>query len=343
MSDFFDLPEETVSNTTGNATRTKTKDPNIYDPDPNSNNGKYTSVGRLVPYLADKTKTKYTKYTAKFWNPLTRESLYVDCPSNLNEPSIVWTVGVVIGSLRNEEPVLYKELDNKFGRWFTHISPIYIKKDPQQPDLEGTVKLYKFKKQIDDLIEANLHPAEIDGIATSEKVNPYHMLQGKDILFQVTKKTKEYRDWTKCKFMDAITPFSFKIGDKTVVAQNDPKVVKLINEFLLKNTPDMTPYLHQPWTEDTYVQVAEAIIALLPKNLLNIVLTKSKDEKTNALIRERIGADVGTTSNDPTADDSSDLNFEETPASESAPKTAEPATATVADDDYDELFKDVNV
>ncbi len=339
MSDFFDLPEETVSNTSGNTSNARRVDENIFDPDPNSHNGKYTAVGRLVPYMRDKAKSKYTKYTAKFWNPLTRESLFVDCPSNVGQPSIVWTIGTVIGSIRNEEPDLYATLDQNFGRWVTHMAPIYVKKDPQRNDLEGTVKFYKFKKLIDDLIEAQLHPEEIDGIETSAKINPFNLLAGKDILFSVTKKTKTYRDWSKCKFLDEVTPFSFKIGDKMVVAKNDPAVIKLLGEFLEKNTPDITPYLHKEWTEDTYQQVADAIVALLPRNLVTMVLAKSKDEKTNALIRAKLG-DVPSSSPDTSSDSVAFTETSNTPA-ESTEKSEVPAGATVDDDDYGDLFEDV--
>lgn len=339
MSDFFDLPEETVSNTTGNNSSARKVDENIFDPDPNSFNGKYTAVGRLVPYMRDKAKSKYTKYTAKFWNPLTRESLFVDCPSNVGKPSIVWTVGTVIGSIRNEEPDLYKELDEKFGRWVTHMSPIYIKKDPQRPELEGQIKFYKFKKMISDLIDAQLHPEEIDGIETSAKINPYNMLSGKDLLFSVTKKTKTYRDWSKCKFLDDVTPFSFKIGDKTVVAKNDPKVIKLLGEFLEKNTPDLTPYQHREWTEETYQQVADAIVALLPRNLVTMVLAKSKDEKTNALIKAKLG-DVKSSAPDASEDD---VAFTESDTTAEVSADSEiPEGATVTDDDYDTIFDDVD-
>ena len=339
MSDFFDLPEETVSNTSTTNSSVRKVDENIFDPDPNSYNGKYTAVGRYVPYMRDKAKSKYTKYSAKFWNPLTRESLFVDCPSNVGKPSIVWTVGTVIGSIRNEEPDLYKELDEQFGRWVSHMSPIYIKKDPQRPDLEGTIKFFKFKKMIDDLIEAQLHPTEIDGIETSTKINPYNLLAGKDILFSVTKKTKTFRDWSKCKFLDDVTPFSFKIGDKTVVTQNDPKVIKLLGEFLERNTPDITPYLHKEWTEDTYEQVADAIIALLPRNLVTMVLAKSKDDKTNAIIKSKLG---GVTSSAP--DSSDDISFgseSDEDINDIVDEGKIPAGATVEEDDYDKLFEGI--
>ena len=63
MTDFFDLPGDTfVKNT---STSQRKSDPSIYNPDPNAHNGSYKSVFRFIPYIHDKTKSKYTKYSFK--------------------------------------------------------------------------------------------------------------------------------------------------------------------------------------------------------------------------------------------------------------------------------------
>ena len=157
MTDFFDLPKETFVKTNNSSRKT---DENIYNPDPDAFNGSYKSVFRFIPYINDKTKSKYTKYSAKFYNPLTKESLYVDCPSNVEKPSILWDLERVIKSLKDDEPTLYNELDSCFSRWYTHISPVYIKKDMMRPELAGTVKLFKFSAHINNLIEAQINPEE---------------------------------------------------------------------------------------------------------------------------------------------------------------------------------------
>ena len=159
MTDFFDLPEDAFSKGK-NAQKTKKTDPNVYDPDPNAHNGSYKSVFRYVPYIFDKTKSKYTKYSAKFWNPLTKESLIIDCPSNTGQPSILWTIESVLRSLKKEEPEVVEEIGRNFSRWYTHHSAVYVKKDPQRSDLEGTIKIFKFRNQIDQVIEAQMHPEE---------------------------------------------------------------------------------------------------------------------------------------------------------------------------------------
>lgn len=341
MTDFFDLPEETFSKQ--KVTSSRRTDPNVYDPDPNAHNGSYKSVFRFVPYIFDKSKSKYTKYTAKFWNPLTKESLIVDCPSNVEKPSILWTMESVLRSLKKEEPELVEEIGKHFSRWNTHHSAVYIKKDPQRPDLEGSVKIFKFRNQIDMLIDQLVNPEELDGLSTSKKINPFHLLEGKDLLCVVGKKTKDFRDWSKCKFMDEVTPLVFKVGDTQVQVKNEEKSVKLVNEFLTKNTPKMDEYFHQDWTDETFEKVAQAIISAVPhKEILEMILERSKDTRMNELIRSKMKGGKTTKAS---ASVNDDLDFTSAPSTTSSNTVQKEetvsATSEDSDDEYDSLFKDL--
>jgi len=344
MTDFFDLPEESFSKKP-QAGGSKKVDPNIYDPDPNAHSGSYKSVFRFIPYVFDKTKSKYTKYTAKFWNPLTKESVIVDCPSNVEKPSILWTMESVLRSLKKEEPEIVDEIGKNFSRWNTSHSAVYIKKDPQRPDLEGTIKIFKFRNQIGMLIDQLVNPEELEGLSTGKKVNPYHLLEGKDFLCVVGKKTKDFRDWSKCKFMDEVTPFMFKIGDTQVQVKNDEKSVKLVTEFMTKNTPKIDEYFHQEWTEETFSKVAEAIIAAVPqREVLEMILEKSKDTKMNDLIRAKMKPGK---SNASKASVNDDLEFKSSTATksifeeENGVDTAVTTSADSEDDEYDSLFSNL--
>jgi hypothetical protein len=333
---FFDLPEESFSK--GSSTKGFTEDPNVYDPNPDKYNGSYKSVFRFTPYLTDKTKSKYTKYTCKIWNPLTKEKLVVDCPSNEDKPSFLWTLESVIRSFKKEEPEMFEQLSKSFSRWYTHVSPIYIKKDPQRPDLEGQIKFLQFRSQINDLIEQQMNPEDVDGMVSTRKINPYHLLEGKDFLCIVSKKTKEYRDWSKCKFMDEVSPLVFKVGEKQIAASNDDKIIKALQEFLTKNTPDMEKYFHISWQEETYTQVADALVSTIPATVLEMTIQKSKDQKLNSLIKERLTQKhVGKSSSQKSAIDEDPLSFGGTTVTT---KTTVD-TSSNSDDEYDDLFKDL--
>lgn len=337
MTDFFDLPSDSFVRKNASEKRT---DPNIYNPDPNSFNGSYKSVFRFIPYVFDKTLSKYTKYSAKFYNPLTKEALYIDCPSNVGKPSILWDLERTIRSIKDQEPELFAQLNQCFARWYNHFSPIYIKKDPQKPDLEGSIKMFKFSAQLNNLIEGQINPDENELIDNVESINPYHLLRGKDFLCVVGKKTKIFRDWGKCKFMDEVTPLVFKIGDKQVVVEDNEKSVTLVQEFLKKNTPKLDEYMHKEWEEETYNKVAEAMIATISnKTILNRVIEMTKDEKMKGLLTSKLN---GTFSKINTKVED-DLVFTGVNSSEDAStplenKKSEPVTTK---DEYDDLFSDL--
>ena len=348
MTDFFDLPSDTFVQKRSE----RRTDTNIYNPDPNSFNGSYKSVFRFVPYIHDKTLSKYTKYSAKFYNPLTKESLFVDCPSNVGKPSILWDLERTIRSIKDEEPELYNQLDRSFSRWYSHFSPVYVKKDPQRPELEGSVKMFKFSAQINNLIESQINPEENELIETAQGVNPYHLLKGKDFVCIVGKKTKIFRDWGKCKFMEEVTPLVFKVGDKQVIVENNEKSINLVQEFLKKNTPVLDEYKHREWTDDTYNKVAEFMISTISnKTILNMVIDRSKDEKIKTLLRAKLSGKPVTNSTPKVEDDLvfSGTNNEpfakekvETAAApDAAPVAAAKSDSTTGNDDYDDLFSDL--
>jgi len=349
MTDFFDLSDDSFVQKPASKGERKV-DTNIYNPDPDAFNGSYKSVFRLVPYIHDKSMSKYTKYSAKFYNALTKSSLYVDCPSNVGKPSILWDLDSVIRSLKDEEPDLHKQLKDAFSRWNSHYSPVYIKKDPQRPELEGTVKLLKFANHINNMIEEQINPEENELLGDVQKINPYHLLNGKDFLCVVGKKTRQFRDWSKCKFMDEVTPLIFKVGDQDVAVENSEKSVKLVQEFLKKNTPKLDEYLHREWDAETREKVADAIIAVVGnRSVIDMLLARTKDEETKAIIQRKLdggGSSSAASSSAPAASAASELSDDlefESPAA-STPATSEPAAESSSEessDEYDALFSDL--
>jgi hypothetical protein len=144
--------------------------------------------------------------------------------------------------------------------------------------------------------------------------------------------------------MDEVTPLVFKIGDTQVQVKNDEKSVKLVTEFMTKNTPKMDEYFHQDWTEETFTKVAEAIIAAVPqREVLEMILERSKDTKMNELIRSKMKPGK---SNAPKASVNDDLEFSSTPAKPASLdlETAiesESVSSTDSDDEYDSLFSNL--
>jgi hypothetical protein len=345
MTDFFDLSDDAFAKKNSNASNARTPDTNIYNPDPKAFNGKYQSVYRYVPYIFDKKLSKLTKYAGKFYNTLTKEVLYVDCPSNVGEPSIIWDVQTVVKSLKDEEPDLWKQLDESFGRWHNNYSPVYIKKDPQRPELEGQVKIIKYAAQLNNLIEDQIHPEANDLIEAAASVQPFHLLNGKDFLCVVGMKTRTFRDWSKCKFMDEVTPFMFKVGEQNVIVENSAESINLVTEFLKKNTPKLDEYMHKAWTPEIHEKVADAIIACIGnKAVIKMILDRTKDTVTKGLIEAKMNGTsaVSASASAPSQAASIDtgIEFKSEPAAVT-PGAAITPDAAAPSDEYDSLFGDL--
>ena len=278
MSDLFNLNPDDFSGKPKNQQSRKV-DENLYNPGPDQGqNGIYKSIIRFVPWAEDTSKSRYQKYTAKLVNPLTNERLYIDCPSTLGKSSILWSLDTEIKKLKTEEPTVFEELSKYFSRSYTYYSPVYIKKDPQFPQLDGQIKIFGYGYTIDNLINQELNPEE--ELVTTQKINPFSLTQGKDFVLIIKRKTKTWRDFSSAKFMGEVSPLIITTGGNEIATSNDPKVAAFITEFLKKNTPDMTPYFYKEWAETDYELVANYIKAIVPyKQIIENLVANLKDDR----------------------------------------------------------------
>ena len=341
MNDFFNLPTDVVSTSSQSQTYEKKVDENLYDPNPDLSGGVYKSVFRFIPNLRNQKESKYTKYSAKIWNPIAKKSIVVDCPSNEGKPSVLWTLSTILGKLYKEEPTIVKEINENYSRWYTHHSYVYIAKDPQVESLQGSIKVLKYRAQVNDLIEHQINPEEDGLLDNVSSVNPFHLLEGKDFLCVVTKKNKQWRDWTKCKFMDEVTPFRFKVGDKDVTMKNEEGAIKLITEFFNKNAPSLDEYKHQPWTDETYAQVAEALKAAIPyRQVLDMLIAETRDEKMKALLQGGPVSAAPETSKTAPVETAND-DFFSAGTESSSSSESETSSDSLDQDEYDDIFKNL--
>lgn len=280
MEDLFNLNADDF---TGKPIKSWKVDENLFNPSPDQGqNGVYKAIIRFIPWAQDPKHSKYKKYSATLTNPLTNERLYIDCPSTTGAPSILWSLDTELKELKETEPTVYAEIKEYFNRFYNYYSPIYIKRDPQTPQVEGKIKIYAFGYGIDNLIQQELNPES--ELVTVKKINPYSLLEGKDFVLVVKRKTKKYREYTSSKFMPEVSPLIITHNGKEIPASTDPKVSNFISKFLLENTPDMSQYFLKPWTEEEYVKVAQFIKAIVPyKNIIDKLVAGLRDEKLKSL------------------------------------------------------------
>ena len=279
-------------------------DPDLFVADPaKGQNGTYKAIGRFLPWWKNLDLSKYKKDKAVLVHPLSKDFLRVDCPSSINKPSVLFALDKILKDREKakQDESLVKEIRESFSRFGVHYSPFYVHKDPQIPMNDNKLKIVEFGYQIDKLIQALLNPAEAElevdmpGIPKARKINPYSLLDGKDFLWLVKKKSKRFKDYEGCKFMDTVTPFMFlHEGAKHVVTQDEliqtsQGIDTPIALFLKNNTPNMEKYYYKEWTEETYKQVASYLKAIIPyKQLMAELIESCRDLKMRDMLTAQI-------------------------------------------------------
>jgi hypothetical protein len=276
MEDLFNLNTDDF---TGKAASQRKTDDNIYNPGPDQGqNGIYKSIIRFIPWVGDPSKSKYKKYAAKLINPLTNERLLVDCPSTNGSPSILWSLDMELKKLATDEPSIVEEIKKYYNRYYNFYSCIYIKKDPQYPNMEGKIKIYSYGYTIDNLIQQEINPES--ELMTIQKVNPFSLTAGKDFVLVIKRKTKAWRDFSSSKFMSEVSPLIITTQGKEIPTSNDPKVMQFVSKYFKENSPDLTQYFYKDWTDYEYEKVAEYIKAIVPyKQIIDNLVGGLKDER----------------------------------------------------------------
>lgn len=255
-------------------------DENLFDPDvAQGQNGVYKAVLRFIPWPGAKSldEIMYKKYSVKLVNPLTRERFWVDDPSTAGKSSIFWTLDTKLKALEKEEPQLVDEIKKNFSRSYKYYSLVYIKKDPQNPQNEGKIKVFPFGHGIWTMIDQQRNPQDAD-LGGSQKVEPFSLLKGKDFLYVAKKKTQNWRDFSGCKFMDQVSPLIIKTPQgKEVAIAADPKIQAKFKEFLTANSPDLSKYFYKEWTSETYTKSLEFLRAAINKPVLDSAMSDCRD------------------------------------------------------------------
>jgi len=281
-------------------------DPDAYVMDPaKGQQGVYKGVGRFLPWWKDPNGSKYRKNAVMLTNPLSKDRLFIDCPSTVNLPSVLWALDKMLKDRENNKVDLdlVKEIRESFSRFLNFYSPFYIYKDMQQPAMENQIKILNFGITIDKLIQKELNPEDADLNPNAKKINPYSLLDGKDFLFVVKKKSKKYKDYDDCKFLSDVVPFRFINGqEKHVVTREElvqmaSGVETPLALFLKNNTPNMDKYKYREWTEDTYKQVAHYLKAIIsyPGFMRELIDNTREDKMKQLLIDATSGVTYGTT------------------------------------------------
>lgn len=248
--------------------QSNTGDANIYKPYPElGKDGVYKALIRFLPNIANPKKSKIHKYYVWLKDPVDNSNFVADCPSTVGKKSILKDI---YWKLKNSPSAKDQDLAKAFSRKEDYYSLIQVVKDPNKPELEGKVMVFKFGKKVADMIEQQIKPEY------GNPCNPYDLFEGKNFGLHV-RKVGDWNNYDLCQF----------VGEKGPIAINGQPVEKTeadqkrIVEYLKAGPQDLVEkYDYKEWSEDDREKIMSIIRNLVPDGrMVSEILSGSPDSK----------------------------------------------------------------
>lgn len=231
--------------------KTETRESELYKPDPKKGKDNvYKSLIRFVPFHKDPKKSKVKKFSYWLTDPLTGDSFSVDCPSSINQKSIIQDT---YWKLKKSPSVAEQKLSDKFKRRENYYALVQILKDDQDPSLVGKIKVLKFGQKLNNILQGELQPEY------GKPYNPFDPFKGRVMALTVTI-VAGYNNYDTSKFVGEETPLL--LDGKPL--EQDPQSMSKFVEFLKTNSPDLSNYDYKEWNDETRDKVKTVIENTVP-------------------------------------------------------------------------------
>jgi len=249
--DIFNLQPDSFINPV------KPKAQSFYQPQADEGReGVYKAVIRFLPFHKNPNKSKIQKYYVWINNTVDGEAFSVDCPSTVGKKSILKDT---YWKLKNSQSASEQALAENFSRAENFYSLIQVVKDPNKPELEGKIMVFKFGKKINDKIEAQLKPL------VGNPCNPYDLFEGKLFALHITKKQK-WNNYDSCEFVGDKCSLQLP-GEAAPIAKSKEDMAKVLN-WLKEGSPELDKYEYKDWTDEVTEKVYRAIKNIIPDGRL---------------------------------------------------------------------------
>lgn len=235
MEDFniFSIGVEDINtheqevNTTGNM---------MYKPSADDGkDGTYKALIRFVPNIENPRNSLIKKYVNWLTGP-NGDSKLIDSPTTIGEHC---PVSDAFFRLRKSESAVDRKASDKLKRRESYVALVKIIKDPQQPELEGTYKIFKFGYKIKEKIDAELKPN------FGEPTQVFDLFEGKNFELVITRQN-DYNNYDTSKFSSSTSAVTVK-GKAAERTKEDMDAIKAE----LEGAPSMKQFEYRPWDEDT--------------------------------------------------------------------------------------------
>ena len=160
----------------------------------------------------------------------------IDSPTTIGEHC---PVSDAFFRLRKSESAVDRKASDKLKRRESYVALVKIIKDPQQPELEGTYKIFKFGYKIKEKIDAELKPN------FGEPTQVFDLFEGKNFELVITRQN-DYNNYDTSKFSSSTSAVTVK-GKAAERTKEDMDAIKTE----LEGAPSMKQFEYRPWDEDT--------------------------------------------------------------------------------------------
>jgi hypothetical protein len=268
--------------------------------------GTYKALVRFVPNPKNPQKSIIRKFV--YWlEDGSGNGGYYDSPSTVGEKCPVQDL---FFKLRNSESAVDKKMAEKLKRREIFYSLIQIIKDPNNSDLEGSIKIFKYGYKIKEKIDAELNP-EFD-----EPTQVFDLFEGKNFEMIITKQAG-YNNYDSSKFQGKRT--SMLVNGNAV--EKDAEGRKQILDYL-NAAPSLDSFDYKPWDDATRAKIEEILNQYRSPG--SAISTVSKKAETSM--------------------DSSFDNFGLSESKSAKPAASAPAaSASEESDDLDEFLKGLDI
>ena len=231
--------------------KTETKESELYKPNPkNGKDNTYKALIRFIPFHKDPKKSKIRKYAYWLIDPLTSNGFSVDCPSTINQKSILQDT---FWKLKKSPSVAEQKLAENFKRRENYYALVQILKDEQDPSLVGKIKVFKFGQKLNNILQSELQPEY------GKPYNPFDPFKGRIMALNVTI-VAGYNNYDSSKFVGDEAPVMF--NGKPL--KQEQAAMEGFKQYLVDNSPDLSNYDYKEWTDDIREKVKSVIENTVP-------------------------------------------------------------------------------
>nr|DAJ32191.1 MAG TPA: single-stranded DNA binding protein [Bacteriophage sp.] len=249
---------------------TQFSNPDFYSPridDENVKDNIYQSKLRFLPNVnvapnGERTNivVKHVYYVPDPDNP--GQKCYIDAPSNEPKAKDIASVAFMMFGYdkskiyRSDAPAIVKKNAKQLKRNTYHYSLVQVIKDTQHPELEGTVKIFRYGGVIYAKIMQLINGNPALGI---NPIIPFDPLNGKEFIMVLSKgqndQGQELNTYMQSRFVDDRSAIT--IDGREMTDYNEDK--QAIFNFLKEKSPDLSQTMFQKMTEDDIERLNRAV------------------------------------------------------------------------------------